>query len=156
MEAQRRQRVGRVSDSTGAVIVAASVAAENLGTAQVQKTVTNKEGSHLIPSLQPGAYKITVESSGFKTFMQSGITLQVNENVRADAVLQIGSITESVSVSARRPSCRHCTDARVSDGLAEIFTSTPGGEIRRSISVLDGRVRRQTGQSRGLVSVAFA
>jgi hypothetical protein len=41
-----------------------------------------------------------VEASGFKTFVQSGITLQVNENVRANAVLQVGSITESISISA--------------------------------------------------------
>jgi hypothetical protein len=92
--------VGRISGSTGGVVVGATVTARNLGTAQVQTAVTNREGSYVIPSLPPGSYKIAVEASGFKTFAQSGITLQVNENVRADATLQVGSTCENISVSA--------------------------------------------------------
>jgi hypothetical protein len=92
--------LGQVIDPTNAGVSSASVEAENLGTHLTRKVATSAEGAYLLPSLPPGAYKVTVSAQGFKTFSQSGITLEVGQNARVDANLQVGSINESVSVTA--------------------------------------------------------
>jgi hypothetical protein len=92
--------LGRVSDQTGAFVAGATVTAENLGTGLIRRATSSAEGSYLFPSLPTGSYKLTVESPGFKTFSQSGITLQLAENLRVDAALELGSVTENVTVEA--------------------------------------------------------
>src|SRR5262245_33227331 len=92
--------LGQVSDSSGAVVVGAVVKAENIGTQFVRTALTNSEGAYLVLSLPPGKYQVTVEHAGFKTFSQSGISLQVGGSVRVDAALQVGAVTESVNVAS--------------------------------------------------------
>ncbi len=91
---------GQVKDASDAVVAGATVKGRNLGTTLVRSAVTNAEGSYLIPSLPPGAYEVTVELAGFKTFVQSGITLQVGENLRVDTALQVGEVTEKINVES--------------------------------------------------------
>ncbi|MBI4165459.1 MAG: TonB-dependent receptor, partial [Acidobacteria bacterium] len=74
--------------------------AENTATGLVRKGVSTPVGSYLVPSLPPGPYKVTVERSGFKTYVRSGITVIVGENARVDAALEIGAVTQTVEVSA--------------------------------------------------------
>jgi hypothetical protein len=90
--------LGRVSDSSGASISNANVTVENLGTNEIRKTQTNAEGTYLVPSLPPGQYKVTAQSQGFKVTSQSGIQLQVAQNARVDAQLEVGSTGEVVNV----------------------------------------------------------
>jgi hypothetical protein len=92
--------VGRVSDQSGAAVVAGTVTAQNTQTGYVREGTINGEGEYTIPSLPIGQYKITVRSQGFKEYTQTGITLQVGQNARVDVQLQVGSVTESVNVSA--------------------------------------------------------
>ncbi len=92
--------LGRVTDASGAVIVGATVKAENVETNLIRTAITNPEGDYLIPSLPPGTYQLVIEQAGFKRFTQSGITLQVGENARVDGALQVGALTDSVNVQA--------------------------------------------------------
>src|ERR1700693_5077663 len=69
--------VGRVTDSTGSVIPAASVSFTNLATGVTVKTQTNAEGNYFSSFLIPGTYRIEAEKSGFKSYVRSGITLSV-------------------------------------------------------------------------------
>jgi hypothetical protein len=95
--------VGNVSDPSGAVVAGVKVTARNLGTQFVYEGETNATGAYYIPNLPSGNYEIVVESQGFKRFVQSGITLRINEQPRIDVQLQVGNVTESVQVSAAPP-----------------------------------------------------
>ncbi len=94
---------GLVQDPTGAVILGAKVRVTNLGTSITSETVTAENGYYTLTSLKPGAYSITVEKEGFKKFVQSGITLQVNQAARLDVSLQLGAQAEVVQVTAEAP-----------------------------------------------------
>lgn len=90
--------LGRVSDQTGAVVASGTVTAKNVGTGDVRTVSINSQGDYLIPLEPVGDYSITVSSPGFKAFAQTGITLQVGQNARVDAVLVPGSVSQSVNV----------------------------------------------------------
>ncbi|MBI4164818.1 MAG: TonB-dependent receptor [Acidobacteria bacterium] len=91
--------LGQVTDPSGAAVPNAALEAENVGTGLMRSGVTDSLGSYVIPALPLGAYKVSVKASGFKTFVQTGITLQLNQNARVDAQLQLGTATETVEVT---------------------------------------------------------
>ncbi|MGP8245117.1 MAG: carboxypeptidase regulatory-like domain-containing protein [Bryobacteraceae bacterium] len=92
--------LGRVSDSTGAVIVNAKVEGWNTATGVITKATTNESGDYLLPYLIPGPYTITVEAPGFKTFKQTEINLRMDDHITVDASLTLGQASESVEVVA--------------------------------------------------------
>jgi len=94
------QLQGSISDSQGLVIAKASITATNESTGQSYTTTTNDAGAYLMPALPVGRYRIGVEQQGFKRFTRSGIELIANQSARLDVQLEIGSVTESVSVQA--------------------------------------------------------
>ena len=63
-------------------------------------TVTDAQGQYVLPGLPIGPYRLEVQASGFKDYLQSGIVLQVNNNVQINVTMQVGSISEKVEVSA--------------------------------------------------------
>src|SRR5947208_255133 len=91
---------GRVTDSSGSAIVAAMVMAKDLDRGTEWPTKTNGEGIYAFPRLPAGDYQLRVEAPGFKAFVQERLHLNLNERARVDAPMQVGTITESVSVSA--------------------------------------------------------
>ncbi len=104
---------GRVSDQSGAVIPEAQVRLHNIDTnADITRT-TNHEGFYLLPALKPGRYLIVVGKQGFKTVTLKDITLNVQDNVSRNFSLQVGSASESVTVSAESANV-NTTDATVS------------------------------------------
>lgn len=92
---------GRVSDSSGAVVPAASVSARNIATNIESKTVTNDEGYFNLLQLSPGAYTISVEKTGFKSVTEKNLTLVVGQAARINYTLEVGSVSESVQVTDR-------------------------------------------------------
>jgi Carboxypeptidase regulatory-like domain/TonB-dependent Receptor Plug Domain len=93
--------IGGVTDPQGAVIPGAKVTATTTSsqTAQVtRETTTSEDGSFQIPSLPIGTYKVTVEREGFKKFISEGNKLQINQVLRIDAPLELGSPSEVVDV----------------------------------------------------------
>ncbi|MGI8991308.1 MAG: carboxypeptidase regulatory-like domain-containing protein [Bryobacteraceae bacterium] len=106
--------VGTVTDTTDAVIPGVKVIVVNRETGFTFDGVTNTEGSYYIPYLRPGIYSLTIEAAGFKKYVRQGIELRTNEQPRIDVKLEIGSVSESVEVSAATP-------------LLETETATSGG-----------------------------
>jgi hypothetical protein len=104
---------GTVTDSTGAVVANAKVTATNLATNFETDTTTNTEGLYRMPFLRPGDYRIKVVAPGFKNLIRDNIELRVGATLPINAVLELGSLTESVQVSAAAP-------------LLETETSTTG------------------------------
>jgi hypothetical protein len=98
--AQTATILGTVTDNTGAVVPNATVTITNTAT-QVQRVLqTNSAGSYNAPDLLIGPYSLKIETKGFKTYDRTGIVLKSNDTVRMDAVMQVGELTESVTIAA--------------------------------------------------------
>ena len=91
---------GTVQDSTGAAIPQATVKATNIATGVVREVVTADDGVYRVLSLGPGTYRIQIERQGFRNADRDGIELGTNAVVRVDFALQLGAMTESVTVTA--------------------------------------------------------
>src|SRR5260370_328252 len=94
---------GLVTDPTGAGVPNASVKVRNVETNDVRQTQTGSDGRYTISQLKPGPYEVTVESSGFKRFVQPSLTLVASQAGEFNASLVIGDATQSVEVSAAAP-----------------------------------------------------
>src|SRR6266568_9105886 len=94
---------GIVNDPSGAVVPGARVVLTDANKGYNYTTITDAAGRYLVTNLLPSVYKITVEASGFKTFTQAGITLDVGARVAVDVRLQLGAATQSVEVTAAAP-----------------------------------------------------
>ncbi len=92
--------VGSVTDSSGAVIGGAQVTVVNTETSFHTETVTGSEGSYQVPYLSPGSYQITLEAPGFKRYVREGIVVRTGETPRVDVVLQLGAVTDEITVKA--------------------------------------------------------
>ncbi|HEU0138458.1 MAG TPA: TonB-dependent receptor [Bryobacteraceae bacterium] len=95
--------VGRVADSTDAVIAGAEVRATNVATGVAAVSKTNEAGNYVIAYLLPGRYTVEVEFAGFKKFVRQGIEVRVGDTVNIEAVLEIGNQAETVVVTAETP-----------------------------------------------------
>ncbi len=91
---------GVVSDSTGAIVPNASVAATNTGTNARTTAQSDSNGHYLLLQLTPGSYTLDVSSPGFKKYVRSGIVLQLQQQARLDVKLDVGDLAETVTVSA--------------------------------------------------------
>jgi hypothetical protein len=94
---------GRVTDSTGAVVPNVNVSAVQVSTNFTFKAVTNTDGIFRIPSLQPGAYKVSFEAPGFKKIVRDDVDLRSGDTMAVDATLQVGNVSESVEVRGTTP-----------------------------------------------------
>jgi Carboxypeptidase regulatory-like domain/TonB-dependent Receptor Plug Domain len=92
--------LGSVTDPSGAVVAGATVKVRNLGTGLERTTVTSADGSYSVPELPIGSYSVTVSQAGFKTFVATGLAVDVATERRVDAALKTGAVTTQVEVSA--------------------------------------------------------
>jgi len=95
--------VGNVTDETGSAVPGASVTITHTETGASHEAVTDPTGSYRFPTVQPGTYTITVKLTGFRTFTRSQIPVTLNNVTRVDAALQVGQLSESVTVSGESP-----------------------------------------------------
>ena len=95
--------VGTVVDPSGAAVPGAAISVIGLATNITRSVITNERGDFTIPSLAPGAYRLTGEHEGFKRTVMDRVELLVNQTARIDVVLQVGEVTESVEVNAEVP-----------------------------------------------------
>lgn len=93
--------LGVVRDPSGSVVPGAEVVATNTQTSFTRTSQTDGQGSYLFTNLPIGPYQLKVMMSGFATFVQTGITLVVNQNGRVDAALVLGSTSQTVQVDAQ-------------------------------------------------------
>jgi hypothetical protein len=91
---------GRLTDPSGASVAGATVTVTNTGTRANRVLTTDGSGDFTATLLLPGVYSVTSAMTGFKTNVRNGITLQVDQVVRIDMTLALGSTTEKVEVNA--------------------------------------------------------
>ena len=91
---------GTVKDQSGAVLPGVEVTAIQTETGISRMAVTNETGSYVLPNLPLGPYRVEATLPGFRTFVQSGIVLQVNASPLINPVLEVGQVSEQVEVQA--------------------------------------------------------
>mgnify|MGYP001325753793 CR=1 FL=1 len=91
---------GTVKDQTGAVLPGVEVTATQADTGVPRSAVTNETGTYVLSNLAIGPYRVEAALPGFRTFVQTGIVLQVNSSPVINPVLQVGQVSEQVEVQA--------------------------------------------------------
>jgi len=94
---------GRVTDSSGAVLPGATVTATQTATGLARTVVTDEKGSYLISNLPTGPYRLEISLQGFRSYVQTGLVLQVGATPTINAALELGALEESVTVEAAAP-----------------------------------------------------
>src|SRR5579862_3167631 len=95
--------VGTVTDPSGARISTAQITVTNRETGQPIHLTTDDEGNYNANLLKIGTYSITATKQGFQTTAQPSVDVAVNQSVRVDLVLKLGSATETVEVTGAAP-----------------------------------------------------
>ena len=92
---------GTTMDSTGAVVPNAKVTLKNEASGDMRTTISNATGYFTITAIQPGTYTVSVTSTGFKEWKQSGVVFnQGDSRTLPDIALQVGAVNETVEISA--------------------------------------------------------
>jgi hypothetical protein len=91
--------VGTVTDPSGALMPGVKIDVTNSDTGVTRSIESNAAGAYSAPQLLPGTYEVKAEAAGFRTYSRTGIVLNVNDKVRVDITMQVGEVTESVTVS---------------------------------------------------------
>ena len=94
---------GVVTDSSGGLVVGATVTVTNPETNVTRTATTNTAGNYNFPSLLPGIYSVKAEMQGFQAENRSGIELQVQQVARIDFQLKVGSMAETIEVTGGAP-----------------------------------------------------
>ncbi len=94
---------GTVKDQAGAVLPGVTITVTNLETGIARTTTTDSDGRYHVPQLSLGEYQVQAELEGFKTEVRTGIKLTVGREAIVDFTLQVGQITEQVTVRGEAP-----------------------------------------------------
>jgi hypothetical protein len=94
---------GTVRDTSGGFVPGAKITLTNSGTGLSRTTDTDSEGRYSLTNLEPGSYALRTDHEGFKAALHEGIVLTVGGSTNIDVVMQIGSGTEVVTVTAAEP-----------------------------------------------------
>ena len=121
---------GTVRDAQG-VIPGATVTITGTDTGAVQRLVSNSSGYFEAPLVQPGNYQISVAMAGYKGLTRPGIVVAVGQQVSVTLVLELGQVTEEITVTAASPlldtsavSSGQNFDSRMVEGLP-MFSNMP-------------------------------
>src|SRR6266850_3854723 len=93
------QVAGQITDSSGAVVPGATVTLTEVDRGIVHTVVADANGRYTMPGLPVGAYKLQIQKDSFKTYVQGGIVLQVNDHLVLNGVLEAGMVSQVVEVT---------------------------------------------------------
>ena len=94
---------GNVTDAQGAAVAKVTIAVTETRTGTRSQTLTSDSGAYAIPFLAPGEYEIVAEAPGFKKFVRAGVSLGMGEHPVIDIRMDVGAVTEAVTVTADSP-----------------------------------------------------
>lgn len=116
--------VGDVTDASAAAIPNAKVTILHGATGASRETATNESGTFRFPTIPPGTYLVSVQAGGFRTFSQSGVGVSVNNLTRVDTRLEVGDLSEKITVEANaaalqtdRAEVRHEVDRKTLENV---------------------------------------
>ncbi len=140
---------GQVTDSQGKVVSGTEVQAVNIDTNVVYATKTNDSGIYAIPAVPPGRYRLLVRKDGFKEINKTDIVLHVQDILEQNFSLEVGSTSESITVSGANSNVINTTDGSVSTVIDRQFVANiplNGRSFQDLISMTPG-VTTQSPQS---------
>ncbi len=108
---------GTVKDPAGSAVPHARVVISNRQTGAAQSTVTNETGVFRVGSLLPGSYQVVIEAEGFQKLVRGPVSLEVGQVLALDLPLELGAITETITVTEAAP----VTDSQTSD-IGQVVT----------------------------------
>lgn len=94
---------GTLADSGGALVPNADITIRETNTGTVNQTKSDNAGQYVAPFLLPGEYEITVKAAGFETIVRKGVKLQAQEHPVINLTLQIGTVSQTVTVTEASP-----------------------------------------------------
>ena len=95
--------LGNITDSSGAAVPGATITATQVDTNVSRTAVSNEAGYYIFSSLLNGRYTVTAELQGFKKVVRENIKVDVNTTIRVDLPLEVGAMSEAVTVAAETP-----------------------------------------------------
>lgn len=94
---------GTITDAQGARVAGVVVVATHVATNRDYRMMSAEDGTYSIPNLPVGDYSVTASHPGFKSFRRSNLTLEVSQRLRLDIVLEVGAVSESITVTGEPP-----------------------------------------------------
>jgi hypothetical protein len=92
--------LGHIADPSGAAVPGAQVTVRNVNTGVANQFTTGPAGDYTFVNLNPGTYSLAVEKAGFRTTGSSGLILEVDQTLRQDFTLEVGHVSQEVTVTA--------------------------------------------------------
>jgi outer membrane receptor protein involved in Fe transport len=131
--------LGRVSDSSGAVLPGATITIVNTGTRDTRTQTSNETGDYVFNLLPIGTYTVTIELQGFSTQMTS-VTVATGDRARVDAKLNLGTVSENIQVTAEATILQtdSSTVGSLIDAKAVQDLPIPGRNIMRLVQMIPG------------------
>jgi len=126
--------VGNVKDASDAAIVGATVQIHNKDTNESRQTTTNEAGVYSLNTVQSGTYEVSVSMAGFKKYTESEVKVTLNTITRVDVKLDVGELTETVTVAAEV--------AQLQTDRAEVKSEIVS-KVLRELPVVTGRNYQQ-------------
>jgi hypothetical protein len=102
-QVDRGAMVGTISDTSGSRVADAQITVTNLETNQPSRFATDADGNYSAPLLKIGRYSVRVEKNGFQSALEAGVDIGVNQVVRVDLTLRVGSASETIEVTTAAP-----------------------------------------------------
>jgi hypothetical protein len=149
--------VGRVTDSSGAVVMQATVSVVNTATSLERATTTAGTGDFEIPLLPiTGSYTLTVTKTGFQTQQITGIVLAVDQEARFDVHLSVGSVTEKVSVHGDAPlvNTDNATVGQVIDNRTIVELPLNGRNFTQLATLTPGAIQGANSGQTGFTTIS--
>jgi Carboxypeptidase regulatory-like domain len=139
---------GTVTDQSGAVVPNATVVVTSLDRGGRSTATTESSGRYVVPSLLPGRYSLTVRASGFKTFVNQGFRLLVNEAQTINVRMEVGEIAQAVTVTAQPSPINQVNSTIATTVQNQELNELPlnGRHFTQLLALSTGVVMRQGGQ----------
>ena len=131
---------GTVTDPSGAAIGGASVTGRNLDTGLTITTVTTDAGLYSLANLPPGRYSVTIQGPGLKKYSREGVTVQTDATVSLDVQMQLGAVSDNVTVIADASQLQTATSdigATVQSTLVANLPLEVSGTIRNPVQFIE-------------------
>jgi hypothetical protein len=131
---------GSVTDPSGGAVAGATVTARNMDTGITQATETTQAGIYSLPNIPPGRYSVTVEAPNLKKYSQEGVTVTTGTAVSLNIPMQLGAVSESVTVTADASQLQTTTSeigATVSPTLVANLPLQVSGTIRNPVQFIE-------------------
>jgi hypothetical protein len=140
-QSDRGTITGTISDPAGAMIPNAPIEAKNIDTGAVYQTVSSSTGNYTLAQLPVGMYQLSATVTGFKHYVRTGITVMVAQTLRIDIPLEVGNISETVTVSADAPLLKtesgELSHNVTTDRINDLPLISVGGGIRSSYAQIN-------------------